>query len=96
MSDEPAPVFVETLSAGPGNSRARQRDAPLLLPPQRFGDWLATLYPDPGQWRRGRLFAGPARRPRQPDGPECATRLIVVPVDIPRSGRRDDWIRFEV
>ena len=73
-------IFVETvLSAnGPGNSRARQRDAPLPLPPQRFGDWLATLYPVSAEWRRG------------------AARLIVVPVDIPRSGRRDDWIRFEV
>ena len=37
-------IFVETvLSAnGPGNSRARQRDAPLLLPPQRFGATTAS------------------------------------------------------
>ena len=31
-----------------------------------------------------------------PETGRGAARLIVVPVDIPRSGRRDDWIRFEV
>ena len=103
-------IFVETvLSAnGPGNSRARQRDAPLPLPPQQFGDWLATLYPVSAEWRRGKqlpalldalysLTAPSTRIPwEDPETGRGAARLIVVPVDIPRSGRRDDWIRFEV
>ena len=39
------------------------------------------------------LTAPSARIPwEDPETGRGAARLIVVPVDIPRSGRRDDWI----
>ena len=98
-------IFVEACLSVPLIERAI--DGPVLLPPERFGDFLKRIYPDGAKnWNHRKL--GPilaafevlespqARIPWEgPDG-SGGTRRVVVPVDIPRAGRLDDWVRFSV
>ena len=100
-------IFVESCLSVPLTKRDGQR--PVLLPPERLGEYLNRLYPGgPEDWRPSRhlprlmaafeaLLSPQARIPWQDlETGEGAARLVVVPVDIPREGRLDDWVRFQV
>ena len=96
-------IFVEAVLSVPLHDRTLNR--PVALPPQRFGDLLKALYPNPGFYRRSRHFAAiyeaaksleSARVPwEHPDG-SGAMRRVVYARDLPRDGRLDDWIQFVV
>ena len=95
----PFPRFRSRRGERPACSR------PVALPPQRFGDLLKALYPNPGFYRRSRHFAAiyeaaksleSARVPwEHPDG-SGAMRRVVYARDLPRDGRLDDWVQFVV
>ena len=104
-----ARVFVDTvLDVGVdrwGQSSARG----VTLPPERFPDFLRRLFPDTWRrWDRRRLPALLEALERVdaarigydmigPDGkPGGAARKVVAVVDKPRTGKRDDWVRFAV
>ena len=96
-------IFVEAVLSVPLHARALNR--PVALPPQRFGDLLKALYPNPGFYRPSRHFAAlyeaaksleSARVPwEHPDG-SGAMRRVVYARDLPRDGRLDDWVQFVV
>ena len=81
----------------------------VTLPPERFPAFLQRLFPDTWQrWDRRRFGALLAALERVdaarigydmsgPDGkPGGAARKVVAVVDKPRTGKRDDWVRFAV
>ena len=81
----------------------------VTLPPERFPDFLQRLFPDTWQsWDRRRFGALLEALERVnsarigydmigPDGkPGGAGRKVVSVVDEPRTGKRDDWVRFAV
>ena len=96
-------IFVEAVLSVPLHARTLNR--PVALPPQRFGDLLKALYPNPGFYRPSRHFAAiyeaaksleSARVPwEHPDG-SGAMRRVVYARDLPRDGRLDDWVQFVV
>ena len=96
-------IFVEAVLSVPLHDRTLNR--PVALPPQRFGDLLKALYPNPGFYRPSQHFAAiyeaaksleSARVPwEHPDG-SGAMRRVVYARDLPRNGRLDDWIQFVV
>ena len=96
-------IFVEAVLSVPLHARTLNR--PVALPPQRFGDLLKALYPNPGFYRPSRNFAAiyeaaksleSARIPwEHPDG-SGAMRRVVYARDLPRDGRLDDWVQFVV
>ena len=102
----PLRIFVEVVISVPQHERDPNRV--LLLPPERVRDWLLRLYPcGPKHYRPSRdwprikdavdaLNSWDARIPwERPDG-SGALRQVVIPADVPRSGRANDWIRFGV
>ena len=95
-------IFVEAvLSVG-----LEDRDRAVLLPPQRFGDFLAALYPDHApnyrpkkDWPRfleATAALDAARIPWENEDGTGALRRVVYARDLPREGSRDDWIQFAV
>ena len=102
----PLRIFVEVVISVP--QQDRDPNHVLLLPPERVRDWLLRLYPcGPKHYRPSRdwprikdavdaLNSWDALIPwEQPDG-SGALRQVVIPADVPRSGRANDWIRFGV
>ena len=102
----PLRIFVEVVISVPQHERDPNRV--VLLPPERVRDWLLRLYPCGSKhyrpsrdWPRiqdavDALNSWEARIPwEQPDG-SGALRQVVLPADVPRSGRANDWIRFGV
>ena len=102
-------VFVDTV-LDVGVERWDQSAARgVTLPPERFPDFLQRLFPDTWQsWDRRRFGALLEAMERVdsarigydmigPDGkPGGAARKVVAVVDKPRTGKRDDWVRFAV
>lgn len=98
-------LFVEPCLSVPLDKRGH---GPVLLPPERFGDFLKRLYPAGAKnWNHRQLgpllaaFAAlespQARIPWQdPKTGRGGARRVVIPRDIPRSGRLDDWVQFAV
>ena len=101
-------LFVETILSVPQEYRSDPRG--VWLPPARLRDWIPLLYGNQGlkryrpssQWPRIRsafesLLNHESRIPwYNPETDEGGARLVVMPVDIPRDGRLDDWVRFIV
>ena len=99
-------MFVEACLSVPVIERDNGK--PVLLPAERLGDYLKRLYPDGSKnWRAQRylprlyeafeaLVSPQARIPWQNEQGEGAARLVVIPMDVPRSGKLDDWVRFQV
>ena len=99
-------MFVEACLSVPQNER--KIAGAVLLPPERFGDYLLRLYPDGAKnWRRKKdlgplleafeALESPEARIHWegPDGTGGARR-VVIPRDIPRNGKMDDWVQFAV
>ena len=103
-----ARIFVES-ALDVGRERwGVSADKGVTLPPERLRDFLRRLYPTSRKWHRRRqlpgllrafdLLAQPSTRiewhdPKTGDG---GARWVVIPLDIPRDGRMDDWVRFSV
>lgn len=101
-------LFVETILSVP--QAYRNDPYGVRLPPARLRDWIPLLYGKTGlhryrpstYWPRLReafdsLLTHEARIPwYNPETGEGGARLVVTPVDIPRNGRLDDWVRFIV
>ena len=94
-------IFVEAVLSVP----AIERDCAVLLPPQRFGDFLAALYPDHAPNYRKKDYPrfleaiaalDAARIPWENEDGTGALRRVVYARDLPREGSRDDWIQFAV
>ena len=99
-------IFVEMCLSVP--LEERNRSGPVLFKAQRFYDFLKMLYPDPSSYRPSRHF-GPIREALEilttpearipwvdPTTGDGAARLVVIPLDVPRNGRKEDWIQFQV
>ena len=98
-------IFVEACLSVP--LKERGQDRAVRLPPMRFAEFLKRLYPGGAKnWRRRQLGellnafealeSSQARISWQgPDG-TGGLRRVVIPIDIPREGRLDDWVRFDV
>ncbi len=99
-------IFVEMCLSVP--LAERNRPGPVVLKPQRFCEFLETLYPDSSSYRPGRHY-GPIREALEslttpqarvpwvdPETGDGAARFVVVPLDVPREGRMKDWIQFQV
>ena len=99
-------MFVEACLSVPVIERDNGK--PVLLPAERLGDYLKRLYPDGSKnWRAQRYFprlyeafealvSPQARIPWQNKQGEGAARLVVILWISPRSGKLDDWVRFQV
>ena len=102
----PLRIFVEVVISVPQHERDPNRV--VLLPPERVRDWLLRLYPrGPKHYRPSRdwprikdavdaLNSWDARIPWEKGDGSGALRQVVIPADVPRSGRANDWIRFGV
>ena len=99
-------MFVEACLSVPQDER--KINGAVLLPPERFGDYLLRLYPDGAKhWRRKRDLAALLEAFEVLESPEArihwegpdgtgGARRVVIPRDIPRNGRLDDWVQFAV
>ena len=99
-------IFVEACLSVPQSVR---EEGPVLLPPQRLGDFLYCLFPTgPKGWQPERrleqllraceaLESPQARIPwRDPETGRGSSRRVVIPRDVPYSGHMDDTIQFGV
>ena len=103
-----ARIFVDVLLDVAPDDWEVSASRGVVLPPQRFGAFLKRLYVSgPKYWDSRRLPAmleafaileSPETRISyfDPDSQEGGDRRVVVPIDIPRNGRLNDWVRFAV
>ncbi len=99
-------VFVEACLSVPQGER--KIAGAVLLPPERFGDYLLRLYPNGAKhWRRKRDLGALLEAFEVLESPEArihwegldgtgGARRVVIPRDIPRNGKMDDWVQFVV
>lgn len=91
-----------------GSQDERKINGAVLLPPERLGDYLRWLYPDGAKnWRRKKDLGALLEAFEALESPEArihwegpdgtgGARRVVIPRDIPRNGRLDDWVQFAV
>ena len=100
-----ARLFTDAVLMVPLKDRTSQ---PVVLPQERYGDFLERIYPSLKSWRRGndhervfqaleRLGTSEFRVPCfNPDNQTGGMLLVVWPVQTPISGHKDDVIQFAV
>ena len=99
-------MFVEACLSVPQDER--KIDGAVLLPPERLGNYLLRLYSDGAKhWRPKRDLAALLEAFEVLESPEArihwegpdssgGARRVVIPRDIPRNGKMDDWVQFSV
>ena len=107
----PARIFVDVLMDVKRERWLESASRGVLLPPQRFGEFLARLYLPgtsgrirwdrrqlPAMLRAFELLESPDTRIAWYDSKTQTggARRMVVPVDVPRDGRMKDLVRFAV
>ena len=99
-------MFVEACLSVPQDERKINKA--VLLPPERLSHYLLRLYPDGAKnWRRKKDLGALLEAFEALESPEArihwegpdgtgGARRVVIPRDIPRNGKMDDWVQFAV